>query len=194
MCSICLDASYFSCSDSLVCPPTGHSWPLPPIQMQKLPSQQAGKQQVHTYPLYSSTEGLQVRPEKQLQKYGRLAVPKAVPPLRTGWRLSSLGQLITIFLSVLVSPLTIGGHSLSFFSCFHLLSSSVLSNPKAWSHAWHPAPSTHFHWLVRAFSALTADEVLQMKLYSCACNHSPHTTATPDTISTTVLSISRSEA
>lgn len=79
MCSICLDAGFFS----LICPPTGQSWPLAPIQMQKLPPQQAGKQQVRTYPLYSSNERLQVRPEKQLQKYGRLAVPKALPPLRT---------------------------------------------------------------------------------------------------------------
>jgi len=50
--------------------------------MQKLPPQQAGKQQLHTYPPYSCTEGLQVRPEKQLQKYVCLAVPKAVPPQR----------------------------------------------------------------------------------------------------------------
>lgn len=67
----------------LICPPTGQSWPLAPIQMQKLPPQQAGKQQVRTYSLFSSTDGLQVRPEKQLQKYGRLAMPKAVAPLRT---------------------------------------------------------------------------------------------------------------
>ncbi|TNN72988.1 hypothetical protein EYF80_016778 [Liparis tanakae] len=45
--------------------------------MQKLPPQQAGKQQVHTYPLHCSTEGLQVRPQKQLRKYGWLAAPKA---------------------------------------------------------------------------------------------------------------------
>lgn len=44
------------------------------------------------------------------------------------------------------------------------------------------------------FSALTADEVLQMKPYSCTPDHSPQTMATPDMISTTILPICRSGA
>lgn len=163
--------------------------------MQKLPPQQAGKQQVHTYPLYSSTEGLQVRPEKQLQKYGRLAVPKAVPPLRTEWRLSSLAQLITISLSVLFSPLTIGGHSLSFFF-FHLLSSSFFFSPIPQHCPMHCIlpPLLTFTGLSGALSALTADEVSQMKPYACTPDHSPQTMAKPDMISTTILPICRSRA
>lgn len=134
----------------------------PPIQMQTLPPQQAGKQQVHTYPLHCSTEGLQVRPQKQLRKYGWLAVPKAVHPLRTETLIISKTHH-HLSLSVLFSHITIRGHSLSFF---------FFPNPAALSDALLPAPSTRFHVLVEAFYALTADEVLQMKPYTCTPNHS----------------------
>lgn len=107
----------------------------PHIQMQKLPPQQAGERQVHTYPLYSSTEGLQVRAEKQLQKYVRLALPKAEPPLRTERRLSSLAQLITISLC-LSDSLRSPSEVIPSLFFFHLLSVVPL-----------------------LFSALTADEL-----------------------------------
>lgn len=151
----------------------------------------AGRQ-VHTYPLYSSTEGLRVRPEKQLQKYGRLAVPKAVPPLRTEQSLSSLAQLITISLSVFA---TLSCHHRRSFSAFLFLPSSQFINFfQSHGIALHPAISAHFHWLVRAFSTMAADEVSHMKPHTRSPNHSPQTTAKPDPISTTILPICKSRA
>lgn len=112
-------------------PPSTHT------QMQKLPPQQAGKQQVHTYPPYSSTEGLEVRPEKQLHKYGWLASPKAVPPMRTETLIISTSHY-HLSLSVLFPHINIGGHSQSFpFS----------SNPIALS----SAPSARFQRACQGF-------------------------------------------
>lgn len=123
MCPIFLDASFFPPKLWLAHLPS-HQQELTfaPIQMRILAPQQAGKQQVHTYTLYSSTEGLQVTPEKQLQKYVCPAVPKAVAPLRTEQRSSSLAQLITITLCLAYSPPPSSGVIICLF--FHPLSLS----------------------------------------------------------------------
>lgn len=111
-----------SSSDWLIWPPTGQPSPLPSIQMQKLPPQQAGKQQVHTYSPYSSKVGLQVRPEKQLQKYGRLAVPKAAPPLWT---------VQTLIIST-AHPLSLSHHHQTPLSFFHFLPFRHCRIAQAW--------------------------------------------------------------
>lgn len=143
--------------------PSSHSFALPParadlcppIQMQELPPQHAGKQQVHTYPWYSSTEGLQVRVEKQLQKYGRLAAPKAAPPLRTEPRLSSLAQLITIPLCP-SDPLLSPSGVIPCLSLF-LPSSQVIF--LSHSHVWILPLSARSHHLAWFLPALTTDEL-----------------------------------
>lgn len=55
-------------------------------------------------------------------------------------------------------------------------------------------PLLTFTGLSGALSALTADEVSQMKPYACTPDHSPQTMAKPDMISTTILPICRSRA
>lgn len=164
-----------------------------PIQMRILPPQRGGRQQVHTYPLYSSAEGLQVTPEKQLQKYVCLVVPKAVAYLRTEQRSSSLAQLITIALCLAYSPPPSSGVIICLFFPSNLSVYLFFSNFMA-SRALHHAPSTHIHWLVSALSAITADEVLQMKPCTCMPNHFPETMAENDMISSTILPICKSQA
>lgn len=89
----------------------------PPIQMQKLPPQQAGEQQVHTYSPYSSNVGLQVKPEKQLQKQGLLAVPKGCVSSVDGVEtpiISTAHRRLSVCLTLSLSLTTIRCHSLSF--------------------------------------------------------------------------------
>lgn len=104
----------------------------------------AGRQAAgsHISLIYLSTEGLQVRPEKQLQKYGRLAMPKAVPPLRTRVEILIISTSHHHgSLSFLLSPITVRGHSPSFF-LFQPPVSSVL-----FVISWHCIASCCLHLL-----------------------------------------------
>lgn len=136
--------------------------------MQKLAPQQASR---FTHILYIPPQrGCRSDQGNSCKTVAGLAVPKAVSPLRTEQRLSSLAQLIAISLSPPDVVLC-----LSFSSIL-----PVFSNP---------AVCPHIPRLVRA-----ADEVLHTKLCARSPNPSPQTMAEPDMISPTILPICTSRA
>lgn len=185
MCSICLDASLASSSDSLICPPASTELTFaPPFQMQKLPPWQAAS---FTHILcMPPLRGCRSDGEKQLQKIWPAGGAQGCDSSE-----NRVGALIISTthhhhsLSLLLSPNTIGGHPLLLFLSY--LPSSIhfflLPNPMTFQ-CILPAPA-RFQQLVREFSTTT--EVSQMKPCARSPDHSPQSMPKPDIISTTVL-------
>lgn len=139
--------------------------------------------------IYSSTERLQVRLEKQQQKYVRLTMPKAGAPQRAQWKPLSLALLITIALCLCYALLSLSGVIPALF--LPLPSSQFINFPYSHNNVLDPAASGRFQWLL---STMAADEVLQMKPYTPSPDHSPSTATGLDMISSSILPILKSWA
>lgn len=139
--------------------------------------------------IYSSAERLQVRLEKQQQKYERPTMPRAGAPQRGEQKPSSLVQLITIALCLCYTlPLPSGVIP---FLVFPLPPSHFINFPRSHNTVLDPAPSGLFQ---RLPLTMAADQVLQMKPYTRSPNHSPSTVTGHDMISSSILPICKSRA
>lgn len=156
----------------------------PPIQMQKLPPQQAAS---FTHILcMPPLRGCRSDGEKQLQKIWPAGGAQGCDSSE-----NRVGVLIIstthhhLSLSSLLSPNTIGGHPLLLFPIFPL--PSIFSSFQTDGVPAHPAAPARFQQLGREFSTTTEDEASQMKPCARSPDHSPRSMAKSDIISTTVL-------